>query len=382
MTKNILVTDNSGKIIGSTYPKRAKGLVKSGRAVYDGEGRIRLSQDYPDASFVAEKQTNIQTVEEINMSRTIEFNARAFKLDKSCETSRGARLMITENGRSMECFELATGGELTKISFETALEPNEDYTFRFAVKSRYIDAARAESMVTVSFEDPEDGYQYPMDRADGNRFLPVLCKKCGEDLFRVYEMPFNSGNDPKCTITIQTNRMALWLYPVQELTAYEAMEDVEYDKWRQDAIHGFTKKMNDFGTRMGEGVNDLGGQLGDKLSELGSLMGEMGKKIDKAVSGAFAKAGEAMGHDPNVKNTTAEEVQEEAAEEAASAAEEAAEKLRTAAEAIRKAAMEAAGEMAEGVKVTVEIIKDEVKKADEATSGSGAEDAKSEDHKE
>ena len=34
MTKNVSVIDESGKLIGTTYPKRAKGLVKCGRARY------------------------------------------------------------------------------------------------------------------------------------------------------------------------------------------------------------------------------------------------------------------------------------------------------------------------------------------------------------
>lgn len=34
MTKNVSVVDESGRLIGSTYPKRARGLVKNGRARY------------------------------------------------------------------------------------------------------------------------------------------------------------------------------------------------------------------------------------------------------------------------------------------------------------------------------------------------------------
>ncbi len=42
MTKNIIVLDENNKETGRTYPKRAKGLVKSGRARFvDGE-TIRL----------------------------------------------------------------------------------------------------------------------------------------------------------------------------------------------------------------------------------------------------------------------------------------------------------------------------------------------------
>ncbi len=42
MTKNIAVLDENGNKTGETYPKRAKGLVKSGRAEYVDEAAIRL----------------------------------------------------------------------------------------------------------------------------------------------------------------------------------------------------------------------------------------------------------------------------------------------------------------------------------------------------
>lgn len=42
MIKNITVTDSSGKILYSTYPKRAKGLVKKGRAEWIGEDAISM----------------------------------------------------------------------------------------------------------------------------------------------------------------------------------------------------------------------------------------------------------------------------------------------------------------------------------------------------
>ena len=43
MTKNISVTDQDGRMIGTTYPKRAAGLVKNGRAIYLDDCTIRLS---------------------------------------------------------------------------------------------------------------------------------------------------------------------------------------------------------------------------------------------------------------------------------------------------------------------------------------------------
>ena len=42
MQKNVMVQDAAGQIIGSTYPKRAKGLLKSGRAVLVDDHTIQL----------------------------------------------------------------------------------------------------------------------------------------------------------------------------------------------------------------------------------------------------------------------------------------------------------------------------------------------------
>lgn len=42
MTKNITVIDENGNILDRTYPKRANGLVKKGRARWDGDAVIRL----------------------------------------------------------------------------------------------------------------------------------------------------------------------------------------------------------------------------------------------------------------------------------------------------------------------------------------------------
>ena len=42
MEKNVIVKDEFGKQVGFTYPKRARGLVKNGRAEYVGDCEIRM----------------------------------------------------------------------------------------------------------------------------------------------------------------------------------------------------------------------------------------------------------------------------------------------------------------------------------------------------
>lgn len=43
MTKNVEVVDEQCNVYGATYPKRAKGLVKNGRARFVDENRICLA---------------------------------------------------------------------------------------------------------------------------------------------------------------------------------------------------------------------------------------------------------------------------------------------------------------------------------------------------
>ncbi len=44
MVQRITVLDESGNVIGDTYTKRAKGLVKKGRALYIDEITIRMTK--------------------------------------------------------------------------------------------------------------------------------------------------------------------------------------------------------------------------------------------------------------------------------------------------------------------------------------------------
>lgn len=59
MTKNIRVTDSNGNKLGFTYPKRAKGLIKNGRAQYVDDCTIRLSKLPPDELSEVKKMNYI-----------------------------------------------------------------------------------------------------------------------------------------------------------------------------------------------------------------------------------------------------------------------------------------------------------------------------------
>ena len=313
MTKNILVTNFNGDIIGATYPKRARGLIKSGRAVQIDEGTIQLSDAAGTYAF------SIKNMEDKEMANVIDFRARGFKLDEKIATSKGTRLMVTEGGESVECFEIAQGGAATGIVKTVELEKDKDYVFRFAMKSKFVRADVAESSVSIFFKEPGDGYTYPIDRGDKNRFKPVICKKNDDGIFRVYELPFNSGDDTSCTISIQLHDMSAWIYPAKDIESYSALEDIDYDLWRQDEIHNIAKTLNNIGGSIGGTLNDIGGTLGDTLNGIGEFAVGVGDKITKAVTDVFSKPEDKAAGDGEKKEEPeikVSEVKEEAAEEA------------------------------------------------------------------
>ena len=60
MTKNVIVVDEQGNEYGATYPKRAKGLVKNGRARFIDKNKICLA--CPPNEFLEDKMNeNINT---------------------------------------------------------------------------------------------------------------------------------------------------------------------------------------------------------------------------------------------------------------------------------------------------------------------------------
>ena len=242
------------------------------------------------------------------MANIIDFKARGFKLCADCETNRGTRLIVTENDENVECFEIGESGMQTQITRKVDLEKDKDYVFRFAIKSRFVRGESAQSLVSIYFDEEGDGYTYPLDRADKNRFKPVVCKKTDDGLLRVFELPFNSGDSAACTIDISVRDMTAWLYPAKKEAAYDALPDIDYDQWRQDELHRVTKYITDIGGTIGE-------TLGETINGLGEFVGKAGDKISKAVSDVINRPAADAGEE-KAEEAAAEDVEAEADDQA------------------------------------------------------------------
>ncbi len=79
MTKNVTVLDSEGMIIGKTYPKRAAGLVKNGRARYC-EG--------PEPAIILSRSPDIETSEEDEIMSTYNSDELRERIDSMLREAR------------------------------------------------------------------------------------------------------------------------------------------------------------------------------------------------------------------------------------------------------------------------------------------------------
>lgn len=110
MKKNVTILDMLGNIIGTTYPKRAKGLIKSGRAcIVDGE-TVQLTS--PSDRYNRKRQ------EDINMS--IDINGNEY--NEYIETTED----LTETKNSWDITtEAVTGNESSSDTVTEEITANE-----------------------------------------------------------------------------------------------------------------------------------------------------------------------------------------------------------------------------------------------------------------
>ena len=210
MEKNIVVTDAKGNAIGSTYPKRARGLVKHGRAVYVDDCTIRLL--HTTAPSVVTKNDN---KEHFFMENIIEFKAKDFRFGS--QNKYGGRMFVTKNGSNREVFDLGTVDEKknwvgpnrnhcgTWIFAKKTLEPHTDYVFRIEVTCDGTMNEDSDLRVAIfDVLDYEDKTVYPLSQS---RLAPSVSKKTADGgLIRVFELPYSTGDGSEYQITIIQSR--------------------------------------------------------------------------------------------------------------------------------------------------------------------------------
>lgn len=234
MEKNIIVTDKDDNEIGLTYPKRAKGLVKHGRAEFVADCKIRLLYDNADYSAPINTEENI-------MSNVINFNAREFKFDKSCDKNVGVRAFITTSFGNTEVYEIGDWcWSWSQIYCEKKLEKNTDYVFRFAMTGGYNDTYDAVSLAEIyaldGYENQTDAWENRFSYAlQKSRFEPAVSKRDKKNgLLRVFEIPFNSGESENWRFVLIAQHAVACFFAPRDISEYDTLEDFTYEQWRSE----------------------------------------------------------------------------------------------------------------------------------------------------
>ena len=185
MTKNVTVTDAQGNIIGTTYPKRASGLVKNGRAIFVDDCTIRLSGK-PEPS-------DTYNTSEVNQMNYILFNPRNWSFDQMQNNNQGNFGYGRNNGFSQSfpaersfindfdsglVESLMFGDWNTSyaraVSKELSLLPDTEYCFVFWLNGGENDKNTEICRLQIAFGGNwEDCYTYKLNR---NYIKPVLHK--------------------------------------------------------------------------------------------------------------------------------------------------------------------------------------------------------------
>ena len=221
MTKNIIVTDANGDIIGTTYPKRAKGLVKNGRACFAGDDTIRMSasDDSSETMTISEEKSMIYITfkGEEWLRRDVDISFMSNPIDGSVTEA----LMLGN----------WNNGQKVAQSRIFMLTPNTDYRFVFWLNGGENEAGDETCEFKVAFfSDWENSNVYKLNRG---YIRPLLHQKGWE----LYELPFKTPNvegDVSVTFSFVANKAPMAVLPALEPSAYADLKDEpdEFEDYR------------------------------------------------------------------------------------------------------------------------------------------------------
>lgn len=178
MQKNVMVQDAAGQIIGSTYSKRAKGLLKSGRAVLVDDHTIQLCASAQNTAAPISKK-------ELHMEDLL-FCAPAF----STKSRFSTLLTVTDaDGDPMELWELDATEETTSTTISAQLQqlPKTAYQFRFTL------AGSSETeRIRCTVQTDTDTKTYALEQG---RYQSDSRKNADGTLLRTFSLPITSGTD-------------------------------------------------------------------------------------------------------------------------------------------------------------------------------------------
>lgn len=223
MEKNVVISDENGKTIGSTYLRRAKGLVKKNRAAWvdDSQNAVILSCP-PDIV----EEDNIMEINENAVKKNLFFNPREWSFDKKCEKKIGERCFIEDSyGELVEAYCIGDWNwNWTQIvSKPYALEKNCDYAFTFWLNGGENDRNDEICQLKIFFdEDAENCNIYKLNR---NYIKP----KKHIDGWYLFEIPFSTRDNDVTRFMFISMRAPMAIKAAKRVEDYADLESTPID---------------------------------------------------------------------------------------------------------------------------------------------------------
>ncbi len=226
--QTIRVIGPDGEEVGSTYPKRAAGLVKKGRACYVNDFAIRL--DMSDTVHKSEgiEMDNINNIEAGNKQEEkkvvkLYFNAREWVFNRDCNSNVGNRsFMEGPDGELAEAYMIGDWDwkHWTEIVSETLILPKQtECSFTFWLNGgendRSDEVCRFEVVLNNDFERR---YTYNLNR----NFIRPLKKLNGWEL---YEIPFKTLDNEYTQLRFVAQKAYMTVMAAKDVSAYAHFAD-------------------------------------------------------------------------------------------------------------------------------------------------------------
>lgn len=236
MTKNasnaekrtVTVLSQDGEPAGLTYPRRAAGLVKKGRARFVNDNTIRLNSVSDALNTEDIKMDN--NINTLNKTKAPEqpinrlfFNAREWSFNKDCQKNVGSRsFMQGPDGIISEAFTIGDWGyNWTEIVTKSLILPKHTlHTFTFWLNGGENDNNNEVCRLEVIFNnDYENRYTYNLNR---NYIKPL--KKCRG--WELYEIPFITADNEYTGFKFVAQRAPMTVLNAKPSSEYTDLPDI------------------------------------------------------------------------------------------------------------------------------------------------------------
>ena len=237
MTKNasnaekrtVTVLSQDGEPAGLTYPRRAAGLVKKGRARFVNDNTIRLNS-VSDALNTEDIKMDNNITNTLNETKAPEqpinrlfFNAREWSFNKDCQKNVGSRsFMQGPDGIISEAFTIGDWGyNWTEIVTKSLILPKHTlHTFTFWLNGGENDNNNEVCRLEVIFNnDYENRYTYNLNR---NYIKPL--KKCRG--WELYEIPFITADNEYTGFKFVAQRAPMTVLNAKPSSEYTDLPDI------------------------------------------------------------------------------------------------------------------------------------------------------------